>query len=42
MCIIYDEGKRLPHDKYMLYDRIVDTVLHKRYSDKERLDPIRE
>lgn len=41
MCIIYDEGKRLPHDKYVLYDRIVDTVLHKRYSEKERIDPIR-
>ena len=31
MCIIYDQGKRLPHDKYLLYDRIVDTVLHKRW-----------
>jgi hypothetical protein len=42
MCIIYDQGKRLPHDKYVLYDRIVETVLHKRYADKERIDPIRE
>jgi hypothetical protein len=41
MCIIYDEGKRLPHDKYVLYDRIVDTVLHKRYPAKERIEPIR-
>lgn len=41
MCIIYDEGKRLPHDKYTLYDRIVDTVLYKRYSVKERIEPIR-
>jgi hypothetical protein len=41
MCIIYDEGKRLPHDKYTLYDRIVDTVLHKRYAGRERIDPIR-
>jgi hypothetical protein len=41
MCIIYDEGKRLPHDKYVLYDRIVDTVLHKRYPAKERTEPIR-
>lgn len=41
MCIIYDEGKRLPHDKYLLYDRIVDTVLHKRYPVKERIEPIR-
>ena len=41
MCIIYDEGKRLPHDKYLLYDRIVDTVLHKRYQGKESIEPIR-
>ncbi len=41
MCVIYDEGKRLPHDKYLLYDRIVDTVLHKRYAERERIDPIR-
>lgn len=41
MCIIYDEGKRLPHDKYLLYDRIVDTVLHRRYPAKERIGPIR-
>jgi hypothetical protein len=39
MCIIYDQGKRLPHDKYTLYDKIVDTVLHKRYAEKERVDP---
>ena len=25
----------------MLYDRIVDTVLHKRYPEKERIEPIR-
>jgi hypothetical protein len=31
MCIIFDQGKRLPHDKYLLYDKIIDTVLHKRY-----------
>ena len=42
MCIIYDEGKRLPQDKYELYDRIVDTVLHKRYPPvKERVSVIR-
>lgn len=41
MCIIYDQGKRLPHDKYTLYDRIVDTVMHKRYAEKERIEPIR-
>ncbi len=31
MCIIYQEGKRLPEDKYELYDRIVNTVLYERY-----------
>lgn len=42
MCIIYDEGKRLPQDKYELYDRIVDTVLHKRYPPvRERVSVIR-
>lgn len=42
MCIIYDEGKRLPQDKYELYDRIVGTVLHKRYPPvKERVSVIR-
>ena len=43
MCIIYDEGKRLPEDKYELYNRIVDTVLHKRYpaSAKETVIQIR-
>ena len=43
MCIVYNEGKRLPEDKYELYDRIVDTVLHKRYPpDKVRISAIRE
>ncbi len=42
MCIIYDEGKRLPQDRYELYDRIVDTVLHKRYPPvRERVSVIR-
>jgi len=41
MCIIYDEGMRLPHDKYTLYHRIIDTVLHKRYAERERIDVIR-
>ena len=37
MCIIYNEGKRLPHDKYELYDRIVDNVLHNRYVEDAAL-----
>jgi len=31
MCIVYGQGRRLPEDKYELYDRIVDTVLHNRF-----------
>ena len=33
MCIIFDEGGRLPQDKHDLYTRIVNTVLHSRYRD---------
>ena len=32
MCVIYTEGKRLPQDKYDLYNRIVDQVLYNRFS----------
>jgi formylglycine-generating enzyme required for sulfatase activity len=32
MCILYGEGKRLPQDKYDLYARIVENVLHNRYA----------
>ena len=43
LCIIYDEGQRLPQDKYELYDRLVDTVLHNRYppSAKVQVSTIR-
>ena len=42
MCIIYEEGKRLPEDKYELYNRIVETVLHKRYpAVKESVSQVR-
>jgi hypothetical protein len=33
MCIVYDEGGRLPQDKHDLYARIVNTVLNSRYRD---------
>lgn len=33
MCIVYDEGGRLPQDKHDLYTRIVNTVLNSRYRD---------
>lgn len=41
MCIVFGEGKRLPEDKYELYDRVVDTVLHSRFADRARLQPVR-
>jgi hypothetical protein len=30
-CVLHHEGKRLPQDRYELYDRIVDSVLYNRY-----------
>ncbi|MDA1051677.1 MAG: SUMF1/EgtB/PvdO family nonheme iron enzyme [Planctomycetota bacterium] len=36
MCIIYNEGKRLPQDKHDLYQRITETVLCNRYPN----DPV--
>ena len=41
MCIVYGDGKRLPEDKYELYDRVVDTVLHSRIPDRARLQLVR-
>ncbi len=38
ICIIYSQGKRLPQDKYELYDRIVNNVLYNRYPDKSLID----
>lgn len=32
ICIIYSEGKVLPQDLHSLYDRIIDTSLHAKYS----------
>jgi formylglycine-generating enzyme required for sulfatase activity len=34
MCIVFGDGRRLPEDKHELYDRVVDTVLHSRISDR--------
>ena len=43
VCIIYDEGKRLPQDKHDLYQRIVDNVLYNRYRhDPSELKMARE
>ena len=41
MCAIYSDGGRLPQDRHQLYDRIVDGVLTKRYSDTRRRDRVR-
>jgi formylglycine-generating enzyme required for sulfatase activity len=41
MCIVYDEGRRLPHDKHELYERVVSTVLFSRYQDPADLDKAR-
>jgi formylglycine-generating enzyme required for sulfatase activity len=38
MCIVYDEGKRLPQDKHELYDRVTTTVLYSRYPDPADVD----
>jgi formylglycine-generating enzyme required for sulfatase activity len=38
MCIVYDEGKRLPQDKHELYERVTTTVLHSRYPDPADVD----
>ena len=36
MCAIYSDGAKLPQDRHQLYDRIVDSVLTKRYDDPKR------
>jgi formylglycine-generating enzyme required for sulfatase activity len=41
MCAIYGDGGRLPQDRHQLYDRIVDSVLTKRYTDTRRRDRAR-
>lgn len=43
MCVIYDQGKRLPQDKHDLYAQIVDKVLYNRYhNDVSELEMARE
>jgi hypothetical protein len=31
MCVVFEQGHKLPEDKHLLYERIVDNVLHNRY-----------
>ncbi|MCW5700594.1 MAG: hypothetical protein KIT00_12210, partial [Rhodospirillales bacterium] len=42
LCVIYGNGGQLPEDHYHLYQRIVDNVLHHRYSgDAREREPIK-
>lgn len=41
MCIVFDEGKRLPQDRHELYERVVATVLYGRYRDPADIDRAR-
>lgn len=36
LCVIYGNGRRLPEDRYHLYQLIVDNVLHNRYPGDAR------
>ena len=40
LCVIFNQGKRLPRDKHELYDRILDNVLHNRYLDEQQEIPL--
>ena len=42
LCVIYGTGKRLPEDRYHLYQRIVDNVLYHRYpGDHRAREPVK-
>jgi formylglycine-generating enzyme required for sulfatase activity len=38
MCIVFDEGERLPQDRHELYERVVSTVLFSRYQTPAEID----
>ncbi|MBL8666322.1 MAG: SUMF1/EgtB/PvdO family nonheme iron enzyme [Rhodospirillales bacterium] len=41
ICVLYDNGGRLPEDRYQLYKEIVAAVLHNRYpGDASQRDPV--
>lgn len=41
-CCIYGNGRRLPEDRYHLYQRIVDNVLYSRYpGDARQREPVK-
>ncbi|MFN0054448.1 MAG: SUMF1/EgtB/PvdO family nonheme iron enzyme [Planctomycetales bacterium] len=37
ICVVYHQGRRLPHDRYDVYDRIVDNVLFNRFSQDPKV-----
>jgi formylglycine-generating enzyme required for sulfatase activity len=41
LCIMYDQGKRLPSDFFRLYEAVVNQVLHKRYETENGRDAAR-
>jgi len=41
LCVMYDQGKRLPQDFYRLYDAVVGQVLYKRYLTENERDQAR-
>ena len=41
LCVMYDQGKRLPQDFYRLYDAVVGQVLYKRYLTENERDRAR-
>ena len=42
LCVIYGGGRRLPEDRYHLYQRIVDNVLYHRYpGDARQREPVK-
>ena len=41
VCVLYDSGGRLPEDRYELYKRIINNVLHSRYpGDASEREPV--
>ena len=42
LCVIYGNGRRLPQDRYHLYQKIIDNVLYNRYpGDARQREPVK-
>jgi len=41
LCVMYDQGQRLPQDFYKLYDAVIGQVLYKRYLTENERDKAR-